>query len=81
MIVTKCGNTACATGANETTPGNAYLPGPGSSYTMSLTAQPPAGRNVNVALITDGQTNIIPGGSITLEAIGALSSVPCSPAM
>ena len=61
MVVTKCANLACSQGQNEVL--NPYLPGPGSSYTMSLTMAPSSGQPVNVALITDGQTNITPGGS------------------
>ncbi len=37
---------------------------------------PTSGQPVNVALITDGQTNVTPGGSITMAAIGAPAGVP-----
>jgi len=40
----------------------------GDSYTLRLSSQPTA--NVNIAIVTDGQTNVVPGGSVTMQAIG-----------
>jgi hypothetical protein len=45
-------------------------PGQGSSYTMRLTKQPSANDNVFTNIITDGQTDITAGGSVSLTKIG-----------
>jgi Bacterial Ig-like domain/RTX calcium-binding nonapeptide repeat (4 copies) len=57
-IVTECGNAACT------------IPGPGDSYTVRLTSQPTA--DVQIAIVTDGQTDVTAGGRISLAAIGGL---------
>ena len=62
MVVTKCGDTACD------------FAGPGSSYVLRLTMAPTL--DVKVALITDGQTDITPGGGISNTLIGNQTTTP-----
>ena len=62
MIVTRCASAGTAT--------DCTLPGPGGSYALRLTAAPAAGTVVTVALVTDGQTDITPGGRIALAPVG-----------
>src|SRR5262249_9751206 len=50
-----------------------HVPGPGDSYTLRLTSQPTA--NVKIAIITDGQTDVKPLGSLTMEAVGGATPV------
>ena len=57
-VVTECGNAACT------------IPGPGDSYTLRLTSKPTD--SVQVAIITDGQTDATIGGSVSLAAVGGL---------
>ena len=59
-VVQKCGN-----------PPSCTLPGPAVPYTIRLTQAPAPLTTVNVNLITDGQTDITPGGRVTSLAIGA----------
>jgi hypothetical protein len=61
MVVTKCGDTACT------------FPGPGSSYTLRLAMAPTL--PVTVGLISDGQTDVTPGGGVANTAIGAPTPV------
>src|SRR5260370_17519913 len=61
MVVTKCGDTACT------------FPGPGSSYSLRLAMAPTL--PVNVALITDGQTDIPVGGPVSLTTIAGSALV------
>src|SRR5258708_26375421 len=61
MVVTKGGDPACR------------FPGPGSSYSLRLAMAPPL--PVNVALITDGQTDIPVGGPVSLTSIGGSALV------
>ena len=62
MVVTKCGDVACD------------FAGPGSSYVLRLTMAPTL--DVKVALITDGQTDITPGGGISNTLIGNQTTAP-----
>jgi hypothetical protein len=48
-------------------------PGTGDSYTARLTSAPKS--NVEVALISDGQTDVVMDGSITYKAVGGLQPV------
>src|SRR5712692_8402073 len=66
MVVTKCGDiNPCD------------RPGPGSSYVLRLTESPASPTTpVNVAFITDGQTDITPGGRITNTQIGNQTTTP-----
>src|SRR4029077_10740051 len=57
-LVTLCGNAACT------------IPGPGDSYTVRLTSRPTA--NVQVQILTDGQTNVTTGGAISTATVGTL---------
>ncbi|TAM93045.1 MAG: hypothetical protein EPN43_01380, partial [Jatrophihabitans sp.] len=61
MVVTKCADLACT------------RPGPGSSYSVRL-SMAPAGP-VTVAMITDGQTDVVAGGRVSYAAIGAMQPV------
>jgi hypothetical protein len=47
-------------------------PGTGASYTTRLTKAPTT--TVNVALETDGETDIVPGGRVTLQPIGQVNA-------
>jgi hypothetical protein len=47
-------------------------PGPGISYTTRLTEAPKT--SVTVAIITDGQADVTPGGRISLQQVGGLQA-------
>ena len=51
--------------------GTVPTPGPGDDYKVRLTLKPTA--DVTIALVTDGQTDVTVGGSISLAAIGGLT--------
>ncbi len=55
-LVIMCGSAPCTTGSD--------------SYTVRLTSQPTA--DVQIAIVTDGQTNVVDGGRISLVPIGGL---------
>src|SRR5260370_17533041 len=61
MVVAEGGDAACT------------FPGPGSSYSLRLAMAPTL--PVNVALITDGQTDIPVGGPVSLTSIGGSALV------
>ncbi|HEY5224284.1 MAG TPA: hypothetical protein VIJ18_14705 [Microbacteriaceae bacterium] len=61
MVVTKCGDALCT------------RPGAGSSFSLRLASAPTS--SVTVAMITDGQTDVVVGGRVTLGAIGAPKAV------
>jgi Ca2+-binding RTX toxin-like protein len=52
--------------AGDTTTG----PGPGDSYEIRPTQNPGAGTPVNVAIVTDGQTDVVTSGRVSYQAIG-----------
>ncbi|MEO6651293.1 MAG: hypothetical protein ABIP17_01380, partial [Ilumatobacteraceae bacterium] len=56
--------------AGDTTTG----PGPGDDYAIRLTQEPTD--DVRVALVTDGQTDIVIGGRVQLAAIGGQVALP-----
>ncbi|MEY2518223.1 MAG: large repetitive protein, partial [bacterium] len=62
VVIESAGNTRVVAG--DTTNG----PGPGDSYQLRLTLRPDG--TVTTALVTDGQTDIVTGGRIGLQAIG-----------
>jgi hypothetical protein len=59
-LVTACGDTACD------------VPGLGDDYRLRLTLQPTA--PVDIAIVTDGQTDVTTGGRVSLKAIGGLTA-------
>jgi hypothetical protein len=61
LNLVQCGST-CAT------------PGPGGSYTERLSMAPAAGDTVTIAAITDGQSQAVIGGRVSLAPIGTSST-------
>ncbi|HMC67647.1 MAG TPA: hypothetical protein VKJ07_00700, partial [Mycobacteriales bacterium] len=64
VVVTESGGKTLVTFGDSQT----HTPGPGDSYTIRLTSAPTA--NVKVAIVTDGQADVVPGGSVAMEAVG-----------
>ena len=59
-LVTACAGDPCT------------APGIGDSYRLRLNSQPTA--TVKIALITDGQADVVLGGGVTLESVGGLQA-------
>ncbi|HEY6030129.1 MAG TPA: hypothetical protein VIU44_06180, partial [Gaiellaceae bacterium] len=59
-LVTACNGDPCT------------APGPGDTYKLRLTSQPTS--QVRIALITDGQADVVTGGGITFESVGGLQA-------
>src|SRR5262249_1118161 len=69
VVVTESSGKTVVTLGDRTT----HTSGPGASYTLRLTSAPTA--DVKVAVVTDGQADVSPLGSLTMEAIGGATPV------
>src|SRR5262249_163100 len=69
VVVTESNDSTQGTLGNVTP----HTPGPGDSYTLRLTMAPTS--NVNVAVVTDGQADVSPLGSLAMAAVGGATPV------